>query len=67
MRKISEIYTALINGDSMTDEEVIALRDQFKLAVDAVFPLGDMFRIAFYEASLRYLYLDAICKARGIE
>jgi hypothetical protein len=67
MRKISDIYTAFLNGDKFSNEEAIALRDQFKLTVCACLPLGDRFRLAFIEANMNYLRLNDICRARGIE
>jgi len=66
MRKISDIYEALTNGDSYTDEEAIALRNTFKDAADACFKLGSTFKLAFVVANSRYLYLCDVCKARNI-
>jgi hypothetical protein len=66
MRKLSEAYKSFLDGDKLTDKEVIALRDQLKLVAYACLPLRYIFRFPFIEASQNYLRLMDICKERGI-
>lgn len=66
MRRISECYSAFVEGESLTNEECIALRNAMKDAADSCFELGERFRLSFEEANERYLRLADICRAREI-
>ena len=51
MRKISELYSVWLEGDSLTDIEIVRLRDAFDAAAEANAVLGQRFRLAFLEAN----------------
>jgi plasmid maintenance system antidote protein VapI len=67
MRELCEIYNDLLDGNSITNDEAIFLRKQFEILANISLHLGDRFSLAFYEANRRFIELDNICKARGIE
>ena len=66
MRRLAECYDIFQRGDTLTDEEVLALREAFNNARNATCVLGPRFYIAFSEANTRYNDLDYIARARGI-
>lgn len=64
--KLEAAYRKLYNGDSLTDEELIALRAQFKAVYEACIPLGINFRLAYKEAISQYNICNDYCRARGL-
>lgn len=66
MRKISDIYDAFNNGDSLTDSECITLYKHFERLTEDSFALGERFKLAFLESNRCFLRLQEICKAREL-
>ena len=66
MRKISELYSVWLEGDSLTDIEIVRLRDAFDAAAEANAVLGQRFRLAFLEANRQLNSIEDACRARGL-
>ena len=64
---IKAMYHALMNGAYLTDQEVIILKDHFKLVSDACEALGALFYLPFMEATMRYNELCALANKRGLD
>lgn len=61
---VANIYKKYIDGESLTDKEVIEGREAFQKASDHLIILGPYFNIAFKEANRTYLALNDMYIAR---
>ena len=66
MKKVSELYSIWLEGDSLSDEEIVRLRDAFDAAAQANAVLGQRFRLAFLEANNQLNSVEDACRARGL-
>lgn len=66
MKNLNTLVSRFHNGDSLNDDELIALREGYKKAAEACAPLGDEYLLAFRDANSNYIRIRDICDARAI-
>lgn len=62
----TKIYDKYINGDSLTDGEVLEGMHSFKRAANALVGLGGAFKLACDECNRVYVNLHSFAVHRGI-
>ena len=65
-RTRSEINKAFLSGDTLTDKELVILRDFYERVTDDLALLGDHFHLAWKETYTRYRMLVQMGNARNI-
>ena len=64
---MKDIYEKYTDGDSLTDEEVLAGEKHFKQLSDLLYRSGMAFEITAKEANRAYLGLKGYRESRGLE
>jgi hypothetical protein len=67
MRTIRDLYSVFRQGDILTDDECVRLRDHTRQAAEHLEQLGPTFYIAEIELRRVNSRLEDICDARGLE
>ena len=64
---IRDIYEKYVNGDSLTDDEVLEGEKHFKILSDLLYQSGEAFAITAKEANRTYLGLQGYRVSRGLK
>lgn len=66
MKKIREIYNDIMNGDPISDNELITIMKHFEIVAKCCDELGDIFYLPACEANRRVSELKGYAVARGL-